>query len=560
MQTNLHDEIQQQPSIATVSGLRLLITVFWVSNLPVCQPAMKQMWRVLMVWSLSQGSYASATDDDSCAAGGCKPEVLASPRQHHWPVQKGTGSRTGYSPHIMPNITKGPAWTQQAPYGDVVRGTPLIDDQQNIYVTTVAGRSYKLSEDGTFIWFHETGSRGTVPGVASLYDSAMLLLTKFGYLIAVDIDTGAELWATQIAPMVAGSADCALLTQGLIIVAVLDPVPVKLLSDPLAVHVVGNNRVMALKVDDGSVVWTYAPKQTVYNFQGATIHDGTFVFQDMTGGVYRLSTEGRLIWYSETLDRESGTTAGAVIQDGRVFVVSNLGGGPQLAKEGKGVLHVYDYEDGAFLWLQDLPYEGNQAVAVGNIPGNEGRTSLILGMGKNPEVPIIVKMVGWMASVFPFFGVQMDVIFLPFHLLSLSFPSLFAKKQGRSIVALDAATGKVLWYYEMEPYQRPAAMGDSENLLERMKSLTDGSNPNNEPWCLPDANAQPVIDGEGTAFVPFQDGKVYALRDENGDGKISPEEVREHLVGAAFQASPAMAPGLLAVVDCSGRVEVFRAP
>ena len=317
---------------------------------------------------------------------------------------------------------------------------------------------------------------------------------------------------------------------------------------------------MALKVDDGSVVWTYAPKQTVYNFQGATIHDGTFVFQDMTGGVYRLSTEGRLIWYSETLDRESGTTAGAVIQDDRVFVVSNLGGGPQLAKEGKGVLHVYDYEDGAFLWLQDLPYEGNQAVAVGNIPGNEGRTSLILGMGKNPEVPIIVKMVGWMASVFPFFGVQMGVIFLPFHLLSLSFPSLFAKKQGRSIVALDAATGKVLWYYEMEPYQRPAAMGDSENLLERMKSLTDGSNPNNEPWCLPDANAQPVIDGEGTAFVPFQDGKVYALRDENGDGKISPEEVREHLVGAAFQASPAMAPGLLAVVDCSGRVEVFRAP
>ena len=521
---------------------------------------MKQMWRLLVAWSLSQGLYASTEEDDTCAAGVCKPEAWASPRKHHWPHQKGTQSRTGYSQHIMPDITKGPAWTQQVPHGDVVRATPLIDDQKNIYVTTVAGRSYKFSEDGTVLWSHETGSRGTVPQLTSLYDSTMLLLTKLGYLIAVDIDTGTERWAIQIAPMISSSADCALLTQGLIIVAVIDPVPVKLLSDPMVAHVAGNNRIMALSVKEDSVRWTYAPKQALYNFQAATIHDGTFVFQDMTGGVYRLSTEGRLIWYSVTLDRESGTTAGAVIQDGRVFVVSNIGGGPQLGKEGKGVLHAYDYEDGTFLWLQDLPYEGNQAVAVGNIPGNEGRTSLILGMGKNPGLPVIVKMVGWMASVFPFFGVQMGVIFLPFHLLSLSFPSLFANKQGRSIVALDAATGKVLWYYEMEPYQRPAAVGDSENFLERMKSHTDGSNPNNEPLCLPDANAQPVIDGEGTAFVPYQDGKVYALRDENGDGKISSEEVREHLVGAGFQASAAMAPGLLALVDCSGRLEVFRAP
>ena len=156
-------------------------------------------------------------------------------------------------------------------------------------------------------------------------------------------------------------------------------------------------------------------------------------------------------------------------------------------------------------------------------------------------------------------GLKAATMFLlPFHWLSISFPSLFAKKQGRSIVALDAATGSVLWYHEMEPYQRPAAMGDSELFLERFQSTTNGTNPNNEPWCLPDANAQPVIDGAGTALVAYQDGKIYAVRDEDGDGKISPEEVKEHLVGAAFQASAAMAPNLLAVIDCSGRLEVFR--
>ncbi|CAE7745330.1 unnamed protein product [Symbiodinium necroappetens] len=112
----------------------------------------------------------------------------------------------------------------------------------------------------------------------------------------------------------------------------------------------------------------------------------------------------------------------------------------------------------------------------------------------------------------------------------------------------------------MDPYDRPAAAGDSENVLARFRATQNGSNPNNEPVCLPDANAQPVIDGAGTAFVPFQDGKIYAVRDDNGDGKISPEEVQEHLVGAGFQASPAMAPGLFAVIDCSGRLEVFLGP
>ncbi|CAE7418087.1 PP5 [Symbiodinium natans] len=201
------------------------------------------------------------------------------------------------------------------------------------------------------------------------------------------------------------------------------------------------------------------------------------------------------------------------------------------------------------------------SIEVGKVAGHPG-TALILGMGKteglglNPGLPTMVKM----ALATPYFGVQVAPLFLPFHLLSLSFPSLFSSKQGRSIVALDAATGKVLWYYEMEPYHRPAAAGDSERFIERFQAMFNGSNPNNEPWCLPDANAQPVIDGAGTAYVGFQDGKVYAVRDENGDGTISPEEVKEHLVGAAFQASVAMAPGLLAVVDCSGRLEVFQEP
>ncbi|CAE7428612.1 unnamed protein product [Symbiodinium necroappetens] len=529
-------------------------------------PAMPAMWRLLgACLAVQQAWQAAATEAteaaETCATGHCEPKEGASSssgsgRQHWWPYQKGTPGRTGYSPYAMPDITKGPAWTQEAPHGDVVRSTPLIDDQKNIYVTTVAGRTYKLSGmDGKPLWSHYTGSRGSVPGVPSLWDSVMLMLTKNGFLIALDLDTGVERWEKQIVTQVAASCDCGLLTQGILVVAVMDPEPLKLWTDPNTFR--WNNRILGLSLDDGSFRWSFAPKQPTYNFQGSTIHDGTFVFQDVTGGVYRMSTEGRLIWHAATPDRVSGTTAAAVIHDGRVFAVSNLGGGPQLyGTEGKGLLHVYGYEDGTFLWSQDLPYEGNQAVAVGDLVGSKSRASLVLGMGKNPWLPVYAN---WGMVLIPIIGFKAAKMFLlPFHWLSLSYPSLFAKKQGRSIVALDAATGNVLWYHEMEPYQRPAAMGDSELLIERYDSIAHGTNPNNDPWCLPDANAQPVIDGAGTALVPFQDGKIYAIRDENGDGKISPEEVKEHLVGAAFQASPALAPGLLAVVDCSGRLEVFR--
>eukprot|EP00913_Durusdinium_trenchii_P034604 g32374.t1 len=92
-----------------------------------------------------------------------------------------------------------------------------------------------------------------------------------------------------------------------------------------------------------------------------------------------------------------------------------------------------------------------------------------------------------------------------------------------------------------------------EKFLERYQGWTN--NPNNEPVCMPDANSQPVIDGAGTAFVPFQDGHVYAVRDANGDGKISPDEVQSHHVGDAFQASLAMAPKMLVALDCQGRLK-----
>ena len=60
------------------------------------------------------------------------------------------------------------------------------------------------------------------------------------------------------------------------------------------------------------------------------------------------------------------------------------------------------------------PYEGNQAVAVGDLVGSsKGRASLILGMGKNPGLPVLVK---WGMVLAPIFGVL--ALFGWFHRIS----------------------------------------------------------------------------------------------------------------------------------------------
>jgi len=481
-------------------------------------------------------------------------------RQHPWPMQKGTASRTGYSPHVMPDISKGPTWFFEEPHGDISRSTPLIDDQMNIYVTSNAGRSYKLTVDGKLLWTHYTDSMGTVPGVPSLSDSVMILLTKRGWLIALDLETGAEAWKTRVAEQVSGSADCLLVTEDVIITAITDPVPLRQTIGQVPEFMVPNNRVVALALADGSLRWAFRPVQPTYNFQASTIQDGSIVFQDQAGGVYRLSTaDGQVLWQVPPPDLNSHTTAAAVIHEGRVFAVSNLGSGESTArKEKTGVLHTYDYKDGRLLWFQELPFLGNQAVAVGEIAGSAGKKSLILGMGENPGLPVVVRI----AAKVPDIVRPFVVLCFPLHLVELNFPwvfRLFIKEQHRSVVALDLETGAFRWYHKLEPFRLPAATGDAEGFVRRFKARESGANPNPDPWCLPDANAQPVIDGAGTAFVPFQDGKVYAIRDENGDGDIAAEEVKERLVGSAFQAAGAMAEGLLAFIDCGGRLEVFRA-
>ena len=115
-------------------------------------------------------------------------------------------------------------------------------------------------------------------------------------------------------------------------------------------------------------------------------------------------------------------------------------------------------------------------------------------------------------------------------------PSPLQGAEPAKTFALDAATGAIVWQYDM-PLWHGAAAGDGF--------------PENH-GCAPDSSANNAIGGDGVAYVPHEDGRVYAIRDADGDGVIHEGEVSSWGFDMTFQGSPAIAPGLLVVSPCDG--------
>merc|ERR1719245_271083 len=124
--------------------------------------------------------------------------------------------------------------------------------------------------------------------------------------------------------------------------------------------------------------------------------------------------------------------------------------------------------------------QANNAAAVGSLsPG--GRLSLAIGTGMNPNVPMV------------------DVLDIT-H-------SLPKQKLGR-IYTLDAETGKLGWTFEPPIWKNNSAVAAGDTVFHT---------------CLPDSFSNAAIGGDGTVYLGFMDGRLYAVRDKDGDGVIDPK-------------------------------------
>mmetsp|Transcript_20096 Transcript_20096/g.55342 ORF Transcript_20096/g.55342 Transcript_20096/m.55342 type:complete len:470 (-) Transcript_20096:100-1509(-) len=437
--------------------------------------------------------------------------------EYPWACKNGDALRTGSSEYVVTSaIENGPTWSfhEECPlalsqhpqfatlfpdWKGLIRAAPLIDDQGSLYLATVTlGNVYKFAPNGTQIWKHNAGPFKQIPDIPALMDGKLFFSTDKADVVALDMATGQQLWHTQVAASTAGDTWSMTAGDGVVLSAAA-PAPTK-----------NNNLLVALNATNGNRMWTFGTTEDIYNVLPA-IKDGSCVFSDSKGKVYRLHLNtGRVIWQTPTPQLSTFTTGGSVIgPNGVVYTTWNAGERKGM-DWGKGMIGAYSFESGEKLWSTNVEYMANNGAAVGKLAC--GRLGVVVGIGENPDPPS------------PRLGIRDGVGPL---------------KKAR-IVALDALTGEFLWTYQL-PDWHGSALGD-----ERRPDI-----------CLPDAFGNAAIGGDGTVYVGHASGLLYAVRPRASGGSVADSEVSAWQTGAAFQGTPAIAPGMFAAASCNG-LHVWR--
>lgn len=208
------------------------------------------------------------------------------------------------------------------------------------------------------------------------------------------------------------------------------------------------------------------------------------------------------MWYHPGTDSATFTTGGLVVgPDSRVYNGFNIGEDGDKGPKGNGVVTSHDLETGRLLWNRTFPEGVNSAPAVGPY-GAQGATAVVVAVGHNLDCSSEVKM---------------------------------TFQKNAQVVVLDAETAQNIWTFEAPPYSIGCA----------------GNSP--EQACCPSVWSQPTLAADGTVYVNWSGGKLFALRDVNSDGKIdanNPAEFAFFHHGRGSYSQSALVSGMLVAATC----------
>jgi len=446
--------------------------------------------------------------------------------EHPWPTSRGPflgqfGSTNVVIPH---NLSASLAWSWHHPegrYHTVVAGGPVIDATGNLYLTTNDGVR-KLGPDGQVLW-HYPQKDHMINNQPALLDDKVFGSNMNGAAFALDMKTGDTVWMKQLAPSAGGDAGYPAAYDGVFVVSAEKG------TDPISEG--GNTRVFGLDSATGTTLWEFDPAKPVWNFAPLFPGDGTCVFMDFTGGMYRVGLHnGTLLWHVSSPGAgmsfsDGGATLGP---NGAVYSCSNPGA--QTGDEGtQGLVRGLRVADGALLWQQLLPQPCNSYPAVGRL-------------GQAEDLSVVVTPGSFMGS-----------------------PNLHG-----SIMTFNATTGTPQWRFNAQAYTGPSFMakGDVEGFSDRHRF-----DPGHE-ICLPAHWSAANIAGDGTVYAGRSDGFIYAVHGPTAPMPSSESSLGE--LGVDFESTPglevqswnadgaslhgafAFAPGIMAFATCD-TLYVFRA-
>eukprot|EP00404_Azadinium_spinosum_P001222 CAMPEP_0180425230 /NCGR_PEP_ID=MMETSP1036_2-20121128/5155_1 /TAXON_ID=632150 /ORGANISM="Azadinium spinosum, Strain 3D9" /LENGTH=510 /DNA_ID=CAMNT_0022430711 /DNA_START=33 /DNA_END=1562 /DNA_ORIENTATION=+ len=472
-------------------------------------PSRNAIVSLVASWALR---CCGSTSEPACQAGGsCKASGLDS---YFWPTAHGHYKHYGVSAFPGPfNLTTSLAWSWEHPdgqYNDMPMGA-AIDDKNNVYVSADQG-IYKLNPDGKLVWRYNPGnapgrSNNLVPDSPSLYNGAVLCDTVDGRVYSLDMETGKVNWLRQVAPSIGMDTGVVAVHAGVVVVET-DA------SD-------GSCRslyVRGLNVTNGNELWRFEPDNPLWDLMAQFLDDGTFVFQDLTGKVYRNRlSDGSNIWKSGGWPGSWTDGTQGLGPNGLVYGVNTNGCG---GSHCHGYLSAYKVTDGSLVWQKDVPRPPNSSPVVGRL-GKGDRLSVVMPIGQQPSCDPAGSRV---FEHFPYLRA------LPWslQLLAQGAAQLVALMQGdgqqawtgnedqmTDIMTFDAENGDLQWVWRGPTWKRLQCPGDEKGFLTRMfLGVRTASCPT--PW------GAPRIGTDGTVYAGNQNGFFYAINDWNSDGQIDP--------------------------------------
>lgn len=421
----------------------------------------------------------------------------------------------------------------------------VMDEKKNVYISADTA-TYKLSPNGEMMWKYK--QPGSNPDGPAIMDGAFFGSTDSGHVYSVDLERGQERWVTRAAENGCGDTGFVSAHNGVVLASV---------GLKQSVNGPACSSVAAVNSSDGSILYMFDPDNGLWDFMAQFVDDESFVFQDMSGVLYRVSLlTGELQWKNGGLPGSWTDGTQFLGSNGIVYQTNNNGlrgeDDSHCLYDGcPGTLGAYRVSDGSFVWKRTVPKPPNTSPVVGRLRP-DAPLSVVMPIGQQAprggtppastlwerfvnlkKLPQFVQRQIWSAS----------------HFLSIWLGDRQQYLWGNpdrphEIHVFDAETGEPSWQWKGPVGRRWMATGDEEAYVARVNKLRTVCWPT--PW-----NAA-RIGADGTIYVGNENGVFYAIRDANGDNVIDDAtEVSSYSTGSNFPScGSAHAPGMIVVANC----------
>eukprot|EP00747_Dinoflagellata_sp_TGD_P217990 gnl/TRDRNA2_/TRDRNA2_90304_c0_seq1.p1 gnl/TRDRNA2_/TRDRNA2_90304_c0~~gnl/TRDRNA2_/TRDRNA2_90304_c0_seq1.p1 ORF type:complete len:498 (+),score=77.28 gnl/TRDRNA2_/TRDRNA2_90304_c0_seq1:60-1553(+) len=463
--------------------------------------------------SLEALAAAASADEGTCPSGGCVAP---------WPLKGGDLTRSGLSPHSAPFDLSKSAWSFVEPGRDEkaqrsegqksFHCSPVIDEAGNVYVVSTTGYMYALDREGNLLWTYMLS--GTNPGNPVLMNGVLYTAGQDGWAYAIDAKSGEKIWRTKVGMASPQDTYSVAAADNVVVVPASTQGHGQQVGRPVTM---GNEDMIGLDAATGQFKYKYSimdrTGKIAYNAMPAIVN-GSVIINDATGGLYRFSLQdGSEIWYVPPPDDEMCFTSagGPAVADGVVYLAFNVFRGNMLGP-GIGMIQAVELTTGEILWSKSFDRDANSAPSVGPA-GPNGAAAVVVGIGNNTGLP---------ENIFESAMFGLGIFERP------RFPG--------KVFALNPKTGDEYWTFEPPVWHGPGCAG---------ATMSD--------MCWPVHWSSPAVGADGTVYINWLGGKVFALRDANGNGRIdteNPSEYSSYEHGSGGNGNPAIAPGRLVVASC----------